>query len=128
MLFDKITLEAFLANINLFRFIRNVIKKKTHLTALGSFAIKYIIKFKVKTQTSPYSRFPAQKNQLQEEKGSSTNPFPNTTAKQLPKMSKGGQAQKRAPLVTCSGLFQRCATALLREGTAQGPCSNTCTA
>lgn len=51
--FDKITLEVFLANINLFRFIRNITKKRKEkkkklLTVLGSFAIKYIIKFKVK--------------------------------------------------------------------------------
>lgn len=46
-LFDKITLEVFLANINLFRFVRNTIKKKNHPTVLGIFAIKYIIKFKV---------------------------------------------------------------------------------
>lgn len=51
--FDKITLEVFLANINLFRFIRNIMKKRKEkkkklLTVLGSFAIKYIIKFKVK--------------------------------------------------------------------------------
>lgn len=26
--FDKITLEVFLANINLFRFIRNIMKKR----------------------------------------------------------------------------------------------------
>lgn len=44
-LVDKMTLGVFLANMNQFRLTGNRIKKQTHLTALGSLAIKYIIQF-----------------------------------------------------------------------------------
>lgn len=44
-LVDKLTLQVFLANMNRFRLIRDRIKKQSHLTALGSLAIKYIIQF-----------------------------------------------------------------------------------
>lgn len=52
-LFDKITLEVFLTTIHLFRFVRNIIKKKKQKSEPpDSFAIKHIIKFKVSLASS----------------------------------------------------------------------------
>lgn len=125
-LFDKITLEVLLANIKLFRFVRNTIKKKRkNPTVLGIFAIKYIIKFKVNLGPSLDSQH--EETNCRKKKAPALIPFLTQSPHKSLNPARGW-TWERVPLTPCSGLFQSCAAPVPGEGTAHGPGPNTCTA
>lgn len=85
---------------------KKIIKKNTptNLAALGSFAIKSIIKFKVNLVPSLSSQH--EDINCRKEKAPALIPFLTHPPHNSPDQAKGW-TQKCAPLVTCSGLFQR---------------------